>query len=219
MREESRKLRSLITSLTKEDIKELKNILNVPAGIVERTNGGVDQFIFALRDELDDFKGAEFSEALERIGRHDLIATTKNIPWLCGGYSKLGNELEVRSFVKLLRDEMTLKDWKFIYWSEFDQKIGQNFTHDTAFYYIIEREAIESNLIYLCELMELVGRKDLEKKIQKFKPIFNNMKRQEIKRKLKTELRRISNPSKKRKLITRDLLLRILQRLHKFYLY
>ena len=212
---ETRQLRSLITSLTFEDTEKLMQIMQVPTGIKERTDSRTSQFIFELRDEWEDFNGAKFSKALEDIGRRDLIARTKNIPWLIYEKNKSSSELNVGSFIKLLRDEMKLEDWKFILWSEFNTRIGPDFNQDKAFYHIIEKEAIEPNLVYICELMELVGRKDLQKIILlHYKPVFNTMNQKEIKKKLKKEYKLIYRTSNCKKIKSNYLLKKIIRLLN-----
>ena len=48
---ESKQLRTLINSLTLEDIQKLQFYLIAPAGIRERTEHSASEFIFSLRDE------------------------------------------------------------------------------------------------------------------------------------------------------------------------
>ena len=94
----------------------------------------------------------------------------------------------MRRFVNLLKDEISMSKWKFIIRTELNKKVDSNITFETAFKQIIESGAIEPNLSYLCQLMELVNRNDIAKKVAEYRSTFQNMNKQEIKLRLKYEI-------------------------------
>ena len=84
--------------------------------------------------------------------------------------------------------EITMSNWKFIIRTELEQKVDSNITFETAFKQIVDSGAIEPNLSYLCQLMELVKRYDIANKLTEYRSTFNNMNKREIKSILKYEL-------------------------------
>ena len=170
----------------------MKLILNVPSGISERTRGNVPEFMYSLKDEWDGFNGPRFIEGLELIGRRDLLANANNITWLCSEsvQSKRGRESKVAQFVNLLLNEMLLEDWRFIVQGELSIRTGPNLDIRTAFSICIDNDVIDPPLNYFCQIMELIGRNDLVKKVQQFKTEFEMITEAELKKKLKIAMRK-----------------------------
>ena len=139
-----------------------------------------------------------FPDALVRIGRKDLTEIAYNIAWLHSKSRKIDTESSVKRLIRMLRNELTLKDLKFIIRTEMRREVGINFTFETGFHILIESKAVETNLAYLCDLMELVKRMDLIHKIQKYKSVFCSMSNEELHVKLKAELENYSQPHKQK---------------------
>ena len=133
-----------------------------------------------------------------RIGRKDLIQLAYTIPWLHSRSRKIDAESSVKRFIRMLGNDLSLKDLKFIIRTEMRLEVGSNFIFETGFHTIIESRAVEPNLAYLCDLMELVKRLDLIAKIEKYKSIFGSMSNEELQRKLKAEFENYSQPHKQK---------------------
>ena len=187
MKEDSRLAFDLIKSLSEEDVQKMIVLLSVPERITEKTRGDTAELIFALRDDWDGFNAKKIPQVLNSIGREDLAEIANKISWLCGTSSK-HTYTPVREFVNLLGNEITMSNWKFIIRTELEQKVDSNITFETAFKQIVDSGAIEPNLSYLCQLMELVKRYDIAKKLTEYRSTFSNMNKREIKSILKYEL-------------------------------
>ena len=187
MKEESRQVYNFIESLSEEEVQEIIQLIRVPDRIAKETRGETAELIFALRDEWDEFDANEFPEALSAIEREDLAEIANRVSWL-SSTSKQNTYTRVRRFVNLLRDEISMSKWKFIIRTELNKKVDSNITFETAFKQIVESGAIEPNLSYMCQLMELVNRNDIAKKVAEYRSTFQNMNKQEIKSRLKYEI-------------------------------
>ena len=71
--EEMKIINELANSQTQENVRLLQEMLGIQPTIVERTRNNPTDFLYALKYEMHQFNLTEFLDALNSIGRSDLI--------------------------------------------------------------------------------------------------------------------------------------------------
>ena len=108
----------LANELTASDIDKLKLYLRMPHGIISMEVKGV-QFLQALKSWRD-FKSSLFKEALDAIGKSDLISIANRVKWMseesaiCSSHDQ-EEESPMKNLIYLLRSELSQDDLTNIY--------------------------------------------------------------------------------------------------------
>ena len=173
----------LVNSLTQEEVHRLQEMLKMPAAIVERVETNPTKFIYALKEEMDQFDPTEFINALDSINRPELIATAKKIKWMkASNVQRTKVTPSIETFVSLLRREITTDQWKLILGS------GKELKFEKSLKSSIEEGKIKPDLVQLCETIKALQRYDVVEKIQKHIYVFHKMNDQEFETLLLDEL-------------------------------
>ena len=180
----------LCERLSKEDIVKLQNALNMPAGMREQIGTDSIDFIYALKEDWEDFKPGIFHTCLHAIGRADLVPIASRIPWLCippGKEIEIGVTRNTKTFINLLKNELESKNWKFIM-RNISLKPKGEINVQKAMESCIEKGLFTNDLDKLCSILGRIGRVDLVEKIIPYKAIFADVSNEELKRNLNSEL-------------------------------
>ena len=130
---------------------------------------------------------------MEEIGRKDLSVGAKSIQWLFSNRTvEIGERTKtVKSFVRMLREEMEMKDWRFIVQTKLGpiQYTAPNIEFEKVLSYCVEGGVFSPNLSDLCKLMDDIERVDMKRKIQEYQPVLLTKSNKQLIKELKMELR------------------------------
>ena len=180
----------LAKELTVEDVIKLKLFIKVPAALCEENCDG-GSFLLAMRN-WDKFNPYEFQQALTSLQRKDLLPIAIKLPWLCvleptGESELLTEKLSMKTFVSLLRTEITIKEWKIVAIIISSYLRGNNY-FDNIITACLEARLISKEMKVLERLFTQIGRMDVYVKIREYKSMFVAMSDEEFAFKLKKEL-------------------------------
>ena len=185
-------MNEIAKSLTPQNVKQLQTILEIPSGIVERTATEPLDFLYALKFGGFQFEPAIFLDALQSIGRSDLIPIAQRLSWLTvsSANRSIGKEtpLSIGTLVTLLRTEIKINQWKLIVGTGLSEVVTSELDFESAFQLSIEKGLIKPDMATLCEVMIEIERHDLVEKIQKHVSVFKSMEISEFQNKLVNEL-------------------------------
>ena len=185
-------MNEIAKSLTPRNIKQLQTILEIPSGIVERTGTEPLDFLYALKFGGFQLEPAIFLDALQSIGRSDLIPIAQRLSWLTvsSANRSIGKEtpLSTGTLVTLLRTEIKINQWKLIVGTGLSEVVTSELDFESAFQLSIEKGLIKPDMATLCEVMIEIERHDLVEKIQKHVSVFKSMEISEFQNKLVNEL-------------------------------
>ena len=182
-------LTELTEKLNLGDVIQLQNLIGMPEEICENISSGNK-----LINTISEWGGHTpflFFQALQDI-RPDLIEVACKIEWLCKpspgeDISHKGDEIEIKEFVVLLKNEISKSNWNLIYTS-----VTNEFNEDVDFGMVLnkllENGFIEKDLNQLIEILISIERNDLVEKIKIFINVFSEMEDNEFKTKFKFEI-------------------------------
>ena len=185
-------MNEIAKSLTPRNVKQLQTILEIPSAIVERTGNEPLDFLYALKFGGLQFEPAIFLDALQSIGRSDLIPIAQRLSWLTvsSANRSIGKEtpLSTGTLVTLLRTEIKINQWKLIVGTGLSEVVTTELDFESAFQLSIEKGLIKPDMATLCEVMIEIERHDLVEKILKHVSVFKSMEISEFQNKLVNEL-------------------------------
>ena len=185
-------MNELTKSLTQENVRLLQEKLRIPPAIVERTRNNPTAFLYALKYEMHQFNPTEFFDALNRIGRSDLIQVANKLEWLnpCN-IQRFPIEIgppSVETFVRLLKTEITSNQWQMIIGSGLSMEVTQELNFENSLKLSIEGGIISPDLELLCDTMIAVERYDVVEQVQTHAHVFHGMNKGEFQTLLMDEL-------------------------------
>ena len=177
-------MKELSMALTEDIIKKIQLNLNIPISVQNIIKDSkYDGRVFLL--QLKKLEGLEisFMETIEQMNNLELIMPAKKIKWL----NSKKREFKFRTpktFLKLL-DNVELNDWKIII-SIYNIPDCNNLAE--VIYYCVDEDIITKDLDLLCNLMEIIKRSDMIKRIQEYIVIFEECNKEKFKRLLFSEI-------------------------------
>ena len=189
--EEMELLNQLANSLTPENVRILQEMLGIPSAIVEISGTSQIDFLISLRFDFPDFNPSVFLESLNRIGRNDLVPIARKLPWTKSTVEPSRATVispSVESFVRLLKNEIKISQWKIILCSELSVRVTHDLNFDTALKKSIEGGIISPDLGELCDAMTAIERYDIVEQVQIHASVFHGMNKRDFQSILMDEL-------------------------------
>ena len=149
----------LANELTASDIDKLKLYLRMPHGIISMEVKGI-QFLQALKSWRD-FKSSLFKEALDAIGKSDLISIANRVKWLSeesaiGSPHDQEEESPMKNLIYLLRSELSQDDLTNIYVA-IEANPSEAVSFNFVFSKLLAKGEITKDLIPLGRIVEAIG--------------------------------------------------------------
>ena len=180
----------LANELTASDIDKLKLYLRMPHGIISMEVKGV-QFLQALKSWRD-FKSFLFKEALDAIGKSDLISIANRVKWM-SEESEIGSphdqeeESPMKNLIYLLRSELSQDDLTNIYVA-IEANPSETVSFNFVFSKLLEKGEITKDLIPLGRIVEAIGLNALAGKLKERVEKFMKFDEDEFKGNFRKEL-------------------------------
>ena len=173
-------IKELKKLLTPQICNQLQTILSIPDGIMERTRGDPVRFIYALKD----WEGLDtdlLDEALLLISG-SIHHVAKKIDWRRGSHHQqlISKELSVKSFIRLLKDEMISEDWLILIRTLTEVIDTDNIEANEAIKLLVENGVITRELGRFCKLLEALQRNDLAYRVHLYRKTFGNLSNTEF---------------------------------------
>ena len=188
--EEVEVIHELCKRLTTQNIEKLQNGLNMPSGMREQIGTDSFDFIYALKEDWEDFEPGRFHTCLHAIGRADLVPIASKVPWLCippGEEIEIGVARNTKTSINLLKNELVSLNWKLIMRNISLKPRGEINVQKTM-ESCIEKGLFTNDLDKLCSVLGRIERVDLVEKIIPYKAIFASFSNEELKRNLISDL-------------------------------
>ena len=182
-KEDIEPFQEMTEKLTKENIKKLQNVLDMPAGLIEQIDDATD--FLATLEKWDNFELKGFRAGLKAIGRADLVPIADKIPSLCR--RKKMKIQSAKTFIDLLKAELTAENWKKILRAISVIRIGQ-INAEIALELCIENDLFANNIGKLYSILVKIKLNDLAGKVLKYESTFNKFSNQQLKVILKSNL-------------------------------
>ena len=180
----------LANELTASDIDKLKLYLRMPQGIISMEVKGV-QFLQALKSWRD-FKSSLFKEALDAIGKSDLISIANRVKWMSeesaiGSPHEQEEESPMKNLIYLLRSELSQDDLTNIYVA-IEAIPREAVSFNFVFSKLLEKGEITKDLIPLGRIVEAIGINALAGKLKERVEKFMKFDEDEFKGNFRKEL-------------------------------
>ena len=162
----------LINRLTKIEVEKLQMAIDLPARLSEKWKKPED-FILNL-NTWEDYDPDFFLKTLKLVNPF-LAAIAEEIPYLTAQPTVIEEidkmRRDIRKFVAILRDGITIKEWKIILKS-YNYNIEEAFDFKKASKFFIQNDIIQKNLKNLITNLKKVKREDLVQKMQIYRKQF-----------------------------------------------
>ena len=157
--------------LTPQTIVKLQNAIEVPARIAQETKNDPIKFLYALK-EWDQFDPSTFDLALQGVGG-SILHTARKLEWLSDPSHRQRVHKEetksMKTFVQLLTQGIASREWMLL--ANTDSDTGPK----SMLKQCIENRVITSNMVDLCEDLEIVKRNDLANQVRSYIATFQNL--------------------------------------------
>ena len=172
--------------LTPSTIAKLQNAIEVPARIVQDTGNDPIKFLFALK-KWDQFNPSTFDLALQGVGG-SILHTARKLEWLSDPSHRQRSHKEepksMQTFVQLLTQGMTSQQWMLL--ANTDSESAPK----SMLKQCIDNRAITSNMVDLCEDLEIVERNDLAIQVRGYITTFQHLSSNTFRQQILEEIER-----------------------------
>ena len=164
--------------LTKEDVRKLTAVLNVPHGLAETMEDPVD-FVTRI-DSWENFNHDDLIVALRGVGRSDLCGTAREVKMYKNFHQR--KKTPMGELFDLLRKDIKKDDWKLIArgpgFEPFKGAVESDY--DKMLESCIENGTITKDLITFEDRLKNLKRKDLLERLSALRNKFKSMSRDEF---------------------------------------
>ena len=179
-------IQELRKELTTKDVAKLRTQISVPAGICDEDCDGIT-FLFAILN----WKGHNpytFHQALKSLNLPHILTIAMKVPRLCVSEPVLtdlfAEPLSMKTFLTLLRTEISQKDWQVIAIGIKDSK----YEFESIIKECLESRLINKDLILLEKTLKAIDRLDVATRIREYQSVFIEMSDEEFTGKMKKAL-------------------------------
>ena len=156
--------------LSSDNVQKMKTLLNIPAAFAEKVTNGTT-LLTALQD-WGEHDPSLFYDGMRSIGRSDLLKKAQKYPWLASKSSiERKKEISVKSFVTVLKNELSDEDWHRI--KLIDSTVNVSMPFEAKIEFLLQNRYIATDLTQLTKLMSVIKREDVANSVQEYQHFFS----------------------------------------------